>query len=76
MARKLRVQYPGALCHVMNRGDPHKLRIAQRLRQETTMSLAWIAQNLFMGAAGHLSCLLYRKRNKDDFIEEGQRGRE
>ena len=38
------------------------------------MSLAWIAQNLFMGAAGHLSCLLYRKRNKDDFIEEGQRG--
>jgi hypothetical protein len=21
MARKLRVQYPGAICHVMNRGD-------------------------------------------------------
>ena len=24
MARKLRVQYPGAICHVMNRGDPRE----------------------------------------------------
>ena len=111
MARKLRVEYPGAIYHVMNRGDrreaiftedqdrllfletlgeacvktdwqvhawclmgnhfcraaqrgPHKLRIAVRLREETTMTLAWMAQRLSMGAASHVACLLYRQAKK------------
>jgi hypothetical protein len=43
------------------KGDPAKLKIARRLRNETTMTLDWIAQRLRMGSAGHLSHLLYRK---------------
>lgn len=40
------------------KSDPQKLAIARRLRSETTMTLAWIAQNLKMGVAGSLSnCL-------------------
>ncbi len=51
------------------KGDPEKLGIALRLRQETTMTLAWTAQRLKMGTKTHLSHLLYwrgkeRKRTK------------
>jgi hypothetical protein len=66
MARKLRVQYPGAVCHVMNGGDgrePIFLDDKDRglllktldeacLRREKTMTLAWIAERLHMGGAG------------------------
>jgi hypothetical protein len=41
------------------KGDPEKVRIAVRLRQETTMTLGWIAQALHMGTKTHLSHLLY-----------------
>jgi hypothetical protein len=41
------------------KGDPHKIRIAQRLRAETTMTLGWIAEPLQMGTKMHLSHLLY-----------------
>jgi len=34
------------------------VRIARRLRQETTMTLAWIAQRLNMGVWTHVSNLL------------------
>lgn len=43
------------------KGDPAKIEVARRLRNQTTMTLAWIAQRLRMGSAGHLSHLLYRK---------------
>jgi hypothetical protein len=47
------------------KGDPDKLRIALRLRQETTMTLAWVAQRLHMGTRTHLAHLLYwRERDK------------
>src|ERR1039457_4461652 len=100
MSRKLRIEYPGAMYHVMNRGDQRedifrddqdrqkfvstlgeacaktewhlrkeierlgwdedqlralrkghrsKVMLARRLRQETTMSLNWIAARLQMG---------------------------
>ena len=116
MARKLRVQYSGAIYHVMNRGDrreaifeddadrekfietlgeacgktgwqvqayclmpnhfhlvvetpqanlsagmkwflgdPEKIAIARRLREETTMTLAWVANRLNMGTKPHLA---------------------
>jgi len=46
------------------KGDPKKLKIALRLRKETTMTLSWIANRLHMGTKTHLSHLLYwRKRN-------------
>lgn len=41
------------------KGDPEKLRIARRLRTETTMTLQWIAARLHMGTKTHLSHLLY-----------------
>jgi REP element-mobilizing transposase RayT len=41
------------------KGAPQKLRIALRLRRETTMTLTWIAQRLCMGTKTHLSHLLY-----------------
>ena len=34
------------------KGDPQKVRIAARLRRETTMTLLWIANRLHMGAPG------------------------
>ena len=43
------------------KGDPGKIKIARRLRRETTMTLAWIGEKLNMGAPGHVSCLLCRQ---------------
>jgi len=40
------------------KGDAQKVKIAWRLRQETTMPLRWIAQPLNMGTAGSLANLL------------------
>jgi len=40
-------------------GDPKKIKIALRLRKETTMTLAWIAKRLHLGAKTHPSHLLY-----------------
>ncbi len=41
------------------KGDPQKVRIAQRLRRETTMTLPWIAERLEMGTRTYLTHLLY-----------------
>ena len=46
-----------------------KIRIARLLRQETTMTLGWIAQALHMGTKTHLSHLLYwqgKEKKKSD----------
>jgi len=77
MARKLRVQYPrGKLGWGMPdlagrpKGDARKVRLAERLRRETTMTLAWIGDRLYMGAPGHVSCLLYRKEGNQRQAED------
>ncbi len=44
------------------KGDPAKVAIAERLRRETTMTLAWIATRLRMGTKTHLAHLLYWHR--------------
>lgn len=41
------------------KADPEKLRIARRLRQETTISLKWIADRLGMGSWTYLANNLY-----------------
>jgi hypothetical protein len=41
------------------KGDPAKVALAQRLRQETAVSLKWIADNLHMGTWTHVSNRLY-----------------
>jgi len=46
------------------KGDPRKVRIALRLRRETTMTLKWIALELHMGAWTHVSNLLSMRRRK------------
>jgi hypothetical protein len=44
---------------VRRKGDAWKVAIAQRLRRETTVTLAWIAERLQMGTKTHLAHLLY-----------------
>jgi REP element-mobilizing transposase RayT len=44
------------------KGAPEKVKLAERLRKETTMTLQWIAKRLHMGTKGHLSHLLYWER--------------
>jgi hypothetical protein len=43
---------------VRRKGDPGKVRIARRLRRETTMTLGWIAGRLQMGVWTKVSNLL------------------
>jgi len=44
------------------KGDPEKVQIARRVRQESTMTLKWIAQRLKMGAWTSVSNALAQKR--------------
>ena len=48
----------------LRKGDPKKVKIALRLRRETTMTLAWVAQRLHMGTKTHLAHLLYWHNRK------------
>src|SRR5690606_8223677 len=44
------------------KGDPAKVAIAGRLRAETTVTVAWLAERLQMGTAGYVNNRLYRWR--------------
>ena len=44
------------------KGDRRKVKIARRLRQETTMTLKWIAERLQMGTWTHVTNRLYHLR--------------
>lgn len=46
------------------KGDAEKVAVAWRLRQETTMSLKWIAQRLKMGTWTYVSNCLVQKRKE------------
>jgi putative transposase len=46
------------------KGDEGKVKLARRLRTETTMTLAWIAQRLHMGSWTYVSNLLAKKDRK------------
>ena len=48
------------------KGDPEKVAIAWRLRQQSTMTLKWIAQRLKMGAWTHVSNCLVQKRKEQE----------
>ncbi len=63
MPRKLRIQlgrlsWPEQELRGRAKGHPGKVVIARRLRQETVMSLRWIAQRLEMGTWTYVSNLL------------------
>ena len=57
------LDWPGKKLLEQPKGDNRKVNIARRLRQETTMTLQWIAQCLEMGGWGYVSNLLNPKRN-------------
>ena len=42
------------------KGDAAKVALARRLREETAVSLKWIAENLHMGTWTHVSNRLYQ----------------
>ena len=44
------------------KGHPFKVKLAARLRTETTVTVAWIARRLGMGTRGHLAHLLQLNR--------------
>ena len=44
------------------KGDPDKVRLAQRLREETLVTLAWIAGRLQTGSVAYLNNRLYLLR--------------
>ena len=44
------------------KGDREKVKIAQRLRRETTVSLEWIAARLEMGSRAHAANRIYEKK--------------
>ena len=52
------------------KGDERKVRLAARLRKETTMSLKWIAHHLEMGSWTHVSNLLVAKRKQESLNSE------
>ena len=43
------------------KGDKEKVKLARRLRAQTTMTLAWIAQRLRMGSWTSTANLIYEK---------------
>jgi len=43
------------------KGDAFKVRLAEQLRAQTTVTAAWIAEHLYMGTRGHLTHLLYHR---------------
>lgn len=47
------------------KGDHWKVRVAARLRRETTMTLKWIAERLRMGSWKHLNGRLYEYRKTE-----------
>jgi REP element-mobilizing transposase RayT len=49
----------------LRKGDPVKVAIAQRLRRETTVTLAWIANQLHMGTWTYVSNLLASVNSED-----------
>ena len=52
--------WTGAELQTHRKGSEFKVRLASKLRAETTMTLGWIAKRLHLGTRGHLTHLLYR----------------
>ena len=59
-----RLRWNEAVLLARPKGDRDKVKMASRLRAETTMTLKWIAERLRMGTWTHLNHLLYWHRRK------------
>ena len=56
--------YQEQYLHGRRNSDPQKVRIAARLRRETTMTLERVANRLCLGASAHVSSLLQRRNQE------------
>ncbi len=65
-----RMGWDQATLRQARKGDQRKVRVAARLRKETTMSLKWIAQRLEMGSWTYVSNLLGAKRKEESLKSE------
>jgi hypothetical protein len=63
-ARLKRLGWQAADLQARPKGDPEKLKLAVRLRAETSVTIKWIARRLGMGAWTHLNHLLYWHRRE------------
>ena len=59
-----RLAWKEADLETRRKGDKEKLKLAVRLRAETTVTLKWIAERLRMVTWTHLNHLLYRHRHE------------
>ena len=59
-----RRQWTATTLEARRKGDPGKLAIARRLREDTTMTLAWIAVRLKMGTKTQPAHLFYWQHRK------------
>jgi hypothetical protein len=65
-----RIGWDAAALRQAGKKDERKVRMAARLRKETTMSLKWIAQHLAMGSWTHVSNLLAARRKQESLKSE------
>jgi len=65
-----RMGWDDAALRQAGKGDERKVRLAARIRKETTMSLKWIAQHLAMGSWTHVSNLLGARRKHESLKSE------
>ena len=64
MAGLKRMGWSEADLKARRKGEPRKVDLAWKLRSQTTLPLAWIAERLSMGTRGHLTWLLQQRRDK------------
>ena len=57
-----RRRWTEAMLGERRKGDPVKVTMAVRLRKETLVTVAWIAQRLRMGSVANVNTLLYQWR--------------
>ena len=57
-----RLKWTDADLAARRKGDPAKVRLARRLREETLVTVAWIARRLQMGSEAYLTNRLYLLR--------------
>ncbi len=50
--------------HGRRKSDPQKVRIAARLRRETTLTVEWVDNRLCLGAPTHVAFLLQRRNQE------------
>ncbi len=65
-----RLGWDAAALRQAAKGDERKVRLARRIRRETTMSLKWIAEHLAMGSWTHVSNLLGTERKRESSKSE------